>query len=291
LFLVKFLIIHNYNRMDGYLIATIVLSCILSGIIIVGVLTKFGYLQNASNSLSEYSGVSTFGIMMMNMVPVAVFFTSFVIDFINQEVRTSLPAMVSFGISLLLRIAFGVSGLPLTPQPDTSGNIVWCTFPGFEFFENPWVPSTLFITAFMSIYYLLWNLNSIPVIALAIVSMTSAIAAYAMGKCAYSYYPFLGRSWLTPLIALGLGALLGSITYATMKNGIADDARWTPFPDRAKKDAKAATDKPGPKPVTGDKPGGNPNCVNSGTCPQLGQEIVLEIDSAQQNGKTVNLAK
>ena len=172
-----------------------------------------------------------------NLLPFALLTYGFAGDFINQEYltpRLSAPSIGAFLAMLIVGLGgqayAGTKGVDLSAQ-DTSG-LLWCTIPGMENAESPWIPTAFISTSTIMFYYLFWAWHTnrayrnmlIGFINVLVVQLT----AFALGGCSASYIPLLGNSTINIFLAIVIGFATALITY--LSTSLAGGLKYDPFP-------------------------------------------------------------
>lgn len=174
--------------------------------------------------------------LLLNIMPFSLFAYGFAGDLINQEIRLMVPSVAAL-ISIILvslgsRIFATNSGLDLSSSEASS--TAWCTLPGLEALESPYIPNAFLSTSIIAFYYVCWsaeknfNQERIMVWLLGII----AIQFFSFGflsNCTSYYRPlFEGGNILFNLLAtFAIGAIVGSMTFGIAKS--MDYTRYNPF--------------------------------------------------------------
>ena len=219
--------------MDGGWIAFTTVMVIFGVAVMLGVIKSYLFpvatvTQDAFTKL--FGGVlGGFLRMSLNVVPITLFTFGFASDIINQEIRMCIPALSSFIFMLILRIVTTVQqmrgSLPQFAPAGGDASSFFCTLPGLEFIENPWVPTSVLSTIMISFYYLYWATGSGQKLGL-IGAITGFVVAastlqFTLGSCANLYVnmiPSLGGfgvllpTWIIGIVASGIvyGIIKGS---------------------------------------------------------------------------------
>jgi hypothetical protein len=156
-----------------------------------------------------------------NVFPFGILIYGLAADLIHQSFfRSSIPtisALISICvIGIATKTYANVKGANLSAQ-DTSGRF-WCTLPGLEQVESPYLPTAFISTALIGFYYMCWAMRTEQGIS-RIGTMFFAVwvtqfLTFITGDCISSYYPIIGNvTVLNVLIATVLGGLIGFATY------------------------------------------------------------------------------
>jgi hypothetical protein len=169
-----------------------------------------------------------------NLLPFALLTYGFAGDFINQEFRLSAPSIGAFLAMLIVGLGgqayAGTQGVDLSAQ-DTSG-LLWCTIPGMENAESPWIPTAFISTATIAFYYLFWawhtNRAYRGMIQGFFCVLVVQLIAFALGGCSASYIPLVGNGTINILLAIVFGFATALITY--LSTSLAGGLKYDPFP-------------------------------------------------------------
>jgi len=177
-----------------------------------------------------------------NFIPFSLLTFGFMSDLVHQQFKAGLPSSVAIGLvflsAVISRLVAGTTGLSLS-RAETSGN-VWCTIPGLEQLESPYIPMAFVITSCITSYYTLWSVRtmknspenmSFAILGMVLIFIQMATFAF-IGDCP-SYYrtfelPYIGRSaFINILAALVYGSFFGYLTYQFTH--AFDAVRWNPY--------------------------------------------------------------
>jgi len=169
-----------------------------------------------------------------NLIPFALLTYGFAGDFINQEFRLSAPSIGAFITMLLLGLGgqayAATKGVDLSAQ-DTSG-LLWCTIPGMENAESPWIPTAFISTSTIMFYYLFWawHTNRAYIITLSkfIGVLIFQNMAFLLGSCSASYMLLFGSVQINIFLAIVIGFATALITY--LSTSLAGGLKYDPFP-------------------------------------------------------------
>jgi hypothetical protein len=218
-----------------------------------------------------------------NVLPFALLAYGLIGDLILGSYRLSIPSLASLGSIFIVGFASrlfatGYLNKDLSNQ-DTYGS-TWCTLPGLEVLESPWLPTAFLSTGLIATYYLSWigdgngSLTQ-PLSVFAIIwgiQLTSFLAT----DCASSYFPLLFGSVFPNIIAsTALGCILGLVTFSIVRK----NAAYNPMEIRISAEAPnyynfGETNVQCP---AGTKPAGDHTCKegfeNKGVVCQIGYEM------------------
>jgi len=153
---------------------------------------------------------------LVNILPISFFIYGFVADMFKGEFKSSLPSVIALGCISLFKLAdtfssSGTAALPSGASLNDSG--VWCTLPGLEFLENPWIPTSLFTFSLIIFYYALmaWETPSTGTLNLYLwgigaVGSAAIMTMNTQAGCS-NYYVWTFSSLLSLLLGAGLGSL------------------------------------------------------------------------------------
>jgi hypothetical protein len=198
------------------------------------------YLSNVSLDITDLGPVgqlvSSLVVWFANILPFTILIYGIAGDIINQTgVKLALPsivalvsmAVIGLGTQLLGSYA---GGLNLNSE-ETYGSF-WCTIPGLERLESPYMPTAFLATSTIAFYYLTWAWSTgIPSGRLGTffgITFVLQLSSYLVGGCAQSYASIGGPGGLlNVLVPIGLGIVLGSITAGGAIAG--NKAHYNPF--------------------------------------------------------------
>lgn len=172
-----------------------------------------------------------------NILPFVTLVSGIIIDIVNQNtgVKYSLPSIVAF--SLMATIGIGsqlwgsyMGGLKL--DSEESYGSFWCTIPGLERLESPYIPTAFLATSLIYVYFLTWAANtgaSARRIGTVFgIVLASQLASYYIGGCSQSYASIAGPGGLLNVaIPIVLGGIIGAITAGIAI--AADKGHYNPF--------------------------------------------------------------
>ena len=156
-----------------------------------------------------------------NMMPFAFLAYGIAGDIVNQEYRLSIPSIAAFSSMILVgplsQVLAKNNSVILSPQ-DTSGTL-WCTLPGLESIESPYLPTAFMSTAIIGFYYLCWAWHTPrpwkgTLLAFSIV-FTAQVTTFLLGDCSSSYKPIGGSVLINLIISTVLGIAIGAISFAS----------------------------------------------------------------------------
>lgn len=168
-----------------------------------------------------------------NLMPLSLIAYGFAGDIINQDgFRLAIPSVAAvlsiFVVGVSSKIAARNSGRELSEQ-DTSG-LVWCTIPGLEHVESPYFPTAFMSTAAIAFYYMCWSWSTPSKMSWPLAMMFSIVyavqfLAFMNGECSASYIPPYGGILGSILISTLLGAVVGTVAWASTGKAI----QFSPF--------------------------------------------------------------
>jgi len=175
-------------------------------------------------------------VWVANVLPFTTLVSGVVVDVINQYgVKYSLPSIVALVFMAVIGLggqfwASSIGGLNLNSE-ETYGSF-WCTIPGLERLESPYVPTAFMGTSLIYVYFLTWaGAMGVPAGRIATmfgITLGLQLTSYLMGGCYQSYASIAGPGGLLNIvIPIGLGALVGSVTAGSAI--AADKSHYNPF--------------------------------------------------------------
>ena len=200
-----------------------------SAVVLLLVLGGGAYLFK-SNSAAGVVGTSiggiasTFFFAIASFIPFGLLMFGFISDIMNQEFRSSFISLVAIGGIIFWRVVGGfISGsmqLDLTPIGDTGtfSQTGWCTLPGMEGLENPFIPMTFISSGTIIFFYLLESMrrsmgqNTSLFVGL-FGTLAAQVIAFGLGGCNTKYYPIFGSISVNILAASIFGLLLAIISH------------------------------------------------------------------------------
>jgi hypothetical protein len=228
-----------------------------------------------------------------NIFPFALLAYGFVSDTIFQEFRLSLPSLMSLGLILLVGggskiFATRYQNQDLSPQ-DSSGT-AWCTIPGLEGLESPYLPTAFMSTAVISFYYLCWawdskiNSTTLGLVFLAIWALEWIV--FQVGDCSSSYLSLFGSGggfiFLNIVVSTVIGIIGGAIAFATVRGNQA----YNPLLGKTSGSFSMGWGVDAKCPA-GTSPAGNHTCEYNGKEHFSGKPIICETGYELQNGACV----
>jgi len=169
-------------------------------------------------------GMTYFLAFLSNFAPFSLFAYGFVGDVINGgNYRLAIPSvaalvpMLMLGAYTLYLVATGA--LDLTAQ-NTTG-LVWCTIPGLEHIESPYIPTAFIATSTILLYYFWWSLQTYGHISTglwagALAVIVVQVVSFFVGECRKSYTPF-GNIGLNIIVALFIGVVVSASTFGVYR--------------------------------------------------------------------------
>jgi hypothetical protein len=182
-------------------------------------------LSMPSSTTSMITAVVAF---VANVLPFALLAYGLIGDLILWNYRLSIPSLAALGSVFIVGfvsriIATGYYNKDLSNQ-DTFGSS-WCTLPGLEVLESPWLPTAFLSTGLIATYYLCWigDTNGDLSRALSVLGIVWGIqlASFLATDCASSYFPIFGSVFLNIILSTGIGALLGLVTFSIVRKNAA----------------------------------------------------------------------
>lgn len=187
----------------------------------IAVLALSGYLwsqlgRSDFNSFGRGVDATVLFTFLTNILPFSLLGYGIAADIIDQQFRRSLPSIFAVGVSAIIGIVTqlyaGNQRINLSAQ-ETTGR-VWCTIPGLESMESPYIPTSFIATGTIMSYYLYWmsrngRTDNWKMATTFAVVLFFQIVTFFGGDCQQSY---IGPS-VNFLVSLGIGAVTGGIAY------------------------------------------------------------------------------
>ena len=181
-------------------------------------------------------GLKSILVWFANVLPFTILIYGIASDIINQSaVKLALPSIVAL-VSMAL---FGIGGQMygsyfggLNLNSEDSYGSFWCTIPGLERLESPYMPTAFLATSTIAFYYLTWAWSTgIPSGRLGTffgITFVLQLTSYLFGGCAQSYASIAGPGGLLNVILpIVIGIILGPITAGSAM--AADKGHYNPF--------------------------------------------------------------
>jgi len=192
------------------------------------VLGGLGYIFKNGVSFSNGPLLAIFSGMcfaIASFAPFGLLMSGFISDVIYghfQQSVISFAAVISIIVSKLAG-RFFEGGLDLSPV-NTSTSLSesgWCTIPGLEPLESPFLPMSILTTWIISIYYIIFSATSsgsvwTPIGFAAI--LVIQLIGFWIGGCTPSYYPIRGSMFINIAITAAIGSAIGAGMYGLIKN-------------------------------------------------------------------------
>jgi len=176
-------------------------------------------------------------VWLANVLPFTTLVSGVVVDVINQYgVKYSLPSIVALVFMAVLGLGtqlFGSYAGGLNLNSEESYGSFWCTIPGLERLESPYIPTSFLATSLIFMYFLTWAGNTgAPagrITTMFGITLVAQLGAYYMGSCSQSYASIYGfpTGLVNVAIPIIIGALIGSITAGSAI--AADKGHYNPF--------------------------------------------------------------
>jgi len=216
-----------------------------------------------------------------NVIPLAGILFGFAADVIvYHEFRASLPSVVCITLVLLSSIVsrgvFSMNNDSSLLSTQSVTNSTWCSIPGLEALESPYVPMIFTISSFMLTYYGAWNtvgasrdtVTTIIAVSCGVI-LAQMLSFGFVSDCPKFFQPltfYIKSPVWNILLALLIGSVVGGSTF--LGTFYSDAARWNPMSTRPSN----SNQMPGPTckgGVTPDKTAsGRPGCkTTDAKCP------------------------
>jgi len=216
-----------------------VIGILLSVVLYVLYRTYFSNLSIDSVDIGPVGKfVKSILLWFANILPFTILIYGIAGDIINQTgVKLALPSIVA----LVSMTALGIGGqlwgsyaggLNLNTE-ETYGSF-WCTIPGLERLESPYIPTAFLATSLIAFYYLTWawaiNIPSGKLATFFGITLVVQLSSYLMGGCSQSYASIAGPGGLlNVIIPIIIGVVLGSVTAGSAMATNESKAHYNPF--------------------------------------------------------------
>jgi hypothetical protein len=190
---------------------------IMAGLVMAGgviYMSRQGTLSMGDSSFMKYFNI------FVNFLPSALLWMGIPADLIiSGRVKYSLPSIVALATIALSALGtryFASQAIgSLSTVNNESG--MWCTIPGLEFAESPIFPQAFVVLGLIGTYYLSWQAHTgtstIPLGTVFGVMLIIQLSTFALaGHCPNFYIP-MGNILVNIIAALGVGAIVGAITF------------------------------------------------------------------------------
>lgn len=200
--------------------------------------TKYGRLSLGDSVNVGVGGelIKSLFVWLANVLPFTTLISGVVVDVINQYgVKYSLPSIVAFVFMAVLGLGtqlWGSYAGGLNLNSEESYGSFWCTIPGLERLESPYIPTAFLATSLIYVYFLTWAANTgAPAGRIGTmfgITLVAQLGAYYMGNCSQSYASIAGPGGLlNVLLPIILGGIIGAITAGSAI--AADKGHYNPF--------------------------------------------------------------
>ena len=202
--------------------SAVVLFLVFGGL---STLSIFKSNTDAASIGSSISGIATtFFFAIASFIPFGLLMFGLISDIMNQEFRSSFISLVAIGGIILSRVIGGfVSSsmqLDLTPIGDTGtfSQTGWCTLPGMEGLENPFIPMTFISSTTIIFFYLLESTRrsmgqNTSLFTGLFGTLAAQVIAFGLGGCNTKYYPIFGSISVNIVAASVFGLILALIAH------------------------------------------------------------------------------
>ena len=230
----------------GFMGAGIMAALVISGGVIYS--SNKGMFEWEDSSPMKYFNV------FVNFLPSALLWMGIPADLIiSGKLKYSLPTIVALGTIALSAITtryFASQAIgSLSSVTNESG--MWCTIPGLEFAESPLFPQAFVVLGLIGTYYLSWQTHTgastLPLGSVFGVMLIIQLSTFALGGHCPNFYVPMGNILVNIIAALGIGSIVGAITFASSL--LAGD-EYNPFVNNPTTGA-AQTSSATPRPMVG----------------------------------------
>jgi len=171
---------------------------------------------------------ASFIAFLSNVMPFAILVYGFAGDLINQTFRLSIPSFFALAGIIITGITTQImakrNNKDLSGQENTGQ--LWCTIPGLESVESPYIPTAFISTTTIGMYYIFWAMYSgkpfgYMALKFAAVLMVQ-FSVFVLGECNASYFPIFGEGTPVMFNILGsvfIGIILSMIAFTASLNG------------------------------------------------------------------------
>lgn len=203
----------------------LVAAILTSAIVIIGSGTAlFLNRDKVPEGLAAIPG--SFIAFLSNVMPFAILVYGFAGDLINQSFRLSIPSF--FALAGIILTGISTQIMAKRDSKDLSGQentgLLWCTIPGLESVESPYVPTAFISTTTIGMYYIFWAMYSGKAFGYMGLKFAAVLmiqfAVFVLGECNASYFPLFGASVLPNiLVSIFIGMILSMIAFTASLNG------------------------------------------------------------------------
>ena len=192
--------------------------------VIVGLGITYLIFTNGSSILDPIKPVIFgLGFAITSFLPFGLFLFGFISDIINQEYRNSYISLMTLVVLTLSglsgRVLARARGLVLNPSSTVSSETGWCTLPGLESIESPYIPMTFLSTSIIMTFYSYFAGITLQRPYIYIVFMGILIAqllSFYVSGCWKSYSNIVkDQSWVNIVVTIIMGIVIGLIIAAT----------------------------------------------------------------------------
>jgi hypothetical protein len=206
--------------MDGWIAFWILLSIV---IISFGGLMFRNYLNISESSSSSIIAVLKAVILFIpKILPIGLLLIGPLIDIVNNKgLVSSIPTIATLSTLLVLKGLSAIwSPVPYFENLSGDSSSFWCTLPGFEYFENPFIPSSILTSTIVGFYYLFWaskiNQQQMAIGATVAVAIVGSAMQFSVGNCEKYYKTFFGLGGNeTIFYSLLIGTIVAGITFGS----------------------------------------------------------------------------
>lgn len=206
--------------MDGWIAFWILFSIVIA---LFGGLMFRNYLNISEGASSSIISILKAVILFIpKMLPIGLLLIGPLIDIVNNKgLVSSIPTIATLSTLLVLKGLSAIwSPVPYFENLSGDSSSFWCTLPGFEYFENPFIPSSILTSAIVGFYYLFWaskiNQQQTAIGATVAVAIVGSALQFTVGNCERYYKTFFGYGGNeTIFYSIAIGAIVAGITFGS----------------------------------------------------------------------------
>jgi len=143
-------------------------------------------------------------------------------DVINSKgIVSSIPTSATLSTLLLGKLISMIwAPVPYFDKLSSETSNFWCTLPGFEFFENPFIPSSILTSTIIGFYYLFWasknNQQIIQISSIAGLAIFGSVLPFVISNCSSYYKTIFGFGGAETIFwSLLVGTIIAAITFGS----------------------------------------------------------------------------
>lgn len=159
-------------------------------------------------------------LLLTKVLPIGFLMTGPIMDIINSKgLVSSIPTIATLSALILFKgISMFWAPVPFFENLSSNTSGFWCTLPGFEYFENPFLPSSILTSTIIGLYYIFWasknNQQLLPVSAISVAAIFGSILQFTLGGCSPYYKTLFGYGGNETIFwSLLVGTAVAGITF------------------------------------------------------------------------------